>query len=518
MNYLLLRGLKIRMKNKRESEMIKFLGIDIGSTGIKGVVVDEEGEILQTYNYPLTIDYPKSGYAEQHPDDWWEGVKAVLKEVSSNYIISHISFSGQMHTLVTLDDNNKIIRPAIMWCDQRTHKECIEATEKLGGEHEVLKRVGNPFLEGFTLPKILWLKANEPENYKKINKIMLPKDYIVFKLTGNIGTDYSDASGTACLNIVSNQWDYELLDKLEINKQIFPKIYDSTAIRGSLIPELSEELGWDNTYIVSGGADNAVAALGLGISNASDCMVSIGTSGTVLVVTDNKNPDETGKLHYFIHVLNDKKYYMGVMLSATNSLNFIKNNFFKDITWQEFEAKASLSPAGANGLIFLPYLNGERTPHRDAFARGVIYGLSSKHNENDIVRCALEGVAFGLRDSFELNKNKGAINKIKIVGGGAKNLLLCRILATNFKSKVELPLIDEGAAYGAAMLAAMGSGMNKEDVLSWYKTNKYIEPTDKLSGFYSEYYEVYKSLYHNLKETYKDSYSILERYSNILIS
>jgi xylulokinase len=498
--------------------MMNFLGLDIGSTGIKGIVTSEKGEILQTYNYPLRIDYPKSGYAEQHPDDWWEGVKIVLKEVSANYSINYISFSGQMHTLVTLDNSNKVIRPAIMWCDQRTHKQCIEATEKLGGEHEVLKRVGNPFLEGFTLPKILWLKENEREHYNKISKIMLPKDYIVFKMTGNIGTEYSDASGTACLSIETHDWDYELLDRLGINTQIFPKIYGSTAVRGSLIPELSEELGWANTYVVSGGADNAVAALGLGISNVADCMVSIGTSGTVLVVTDKKDPDETGKLHYFIHVLNDKKYYMGVMLSATNSLNFIKNNFFKDLSWQEFEAKASLSTSGANGLIFLPYLNGERTPHRDAFARGVIYGLSSKHNENDIIRCALEGVAFGLRDSFELIKNRSAINKIKIVGGGAKNLLLCRILATNFKSKVEIPLIDEGAAYGAAMLAAIGSGMNRDDVLSWYKTKKYIEPTSKFCDFYSEYYEVYKSLYCNLKKTYKYSYSILEKYSNILIN
>jgi xylulokinase len=489
-----------------------FLGMDIGSTGIKGIVTDENGEILQSYNYPLKIDFPKPGYAEQNPDDWWDGVKFILKDVSTKYVISHISFSGQMHSLVVLDKNDKVIRPAIMWCDQRTHKQCIEATEKLGGEKIVLKRVGNPILEGFTLPKILWLKENESDNYRKINKIMLPKDYIVFKLTDNIGTEYSDASGTACLNITTNNWDFELIEKLGIEKNIFPKIYDSTAVRGQLKPELSKELGWANVYVVSGGADNAVAALGLGISDVSDCMVSIGTSGTVLAITDKDVPDETGKLHYFTHVLNDRKYYMGVMLSATNTLNFIKNNFIKNITWQEFEEKASNSPAGANGLIFLPYLNGERTPHRDAFARGVLFGLTSKHCDNDIIRATLEGVSFGLRDSYELIKQRSEINRIKVVGGGSKNSLLCRILATNFNSKIEIPIIDEGAAYGASMLAAIGSGMNKEKVVSWYKTRKYIVKNDKFIDVYNDFYNLYKCLYNSLKNNYKTMYEILEKY------
>jgi len=317
----------------------KYLGIDVGTTGLKGLVISEEGELLDSYSYSLEMKVPKPAWAEQDPEDWWNGVYEILKKVSRTHRIDVIGFSGQMHSLVVLDENNKPIRPAILWCDQRTTPQCKKATEVFGGEEKVISKIGNPFLEGFTFPKILWLKENEGENFKKIMKILLPKDYIVFKLTGSIGMDYSDASGTACFNVKTNYWDEDIFETFGINMDIMPELYPSYGIRGELKESLQNELGWRNTKVVSGGADNASAAFGIGISKAGESMVSIGTSGTVLTLTDKKEPDLSGKTHYFNYVIKDKYYYMGVMLSAAHSLNWVKNRFFPSLDWAEIEER-----------------------------------------------------------------------------------------------------------------------------------------------------------------------------------
>ena len=482
--------------------MKKYLGIDVGTTAIKGLVVSEEGELLDSYSKALKMEVPKPGWAEQNPEMWWERTYEILKEVSKKHQINAIGFSGQMHSLVTLDKDYKVIRPAILWCDQRTTLQCKKATEAFKGEKNVISRLGNPFLEGFTFPKILWIKENEPENFKKINKILLPKDYIVFKLTGNIGIDFSDASGTACFNVITNSWDKEVFDKFNIDIKILPELYSSYAVRGELKGSLKRELGWEEIKVVSGGADNAAAAFGIGISGIGESMVSIGTSGTVLTITDKKEPDLEGKIHYFNHVIEDRYYYMGVMLSAAHSLNWVKERFFSNMNWIEIEKRINQSKAGSNGIVFLPYLNGERTPHRDPNARGVFFGISSLNNENDILRATMEGITFGLRDSYELIKRKTDIKDMRIVGGGAKNKTWAKIVATNFKMPVKLPEIDEGGAYGAAMLAALGDGQKVEDVLKWIKFKDIIEPNYEEMEIYDNYYEIYKKIYLSLKEDF----------------
>jgi xylulokinase len=482
----------------------KYLGIDVGTTGLKGLVVSEEGEVLDSYSYPLEMKVPKPAWAEQDPEDWWIGVYDILKKVSRTHQIDVIGFSGQMHSLVVLDENNKPIRPAILWCDQRTTPQCKEATEAFGGEEKVISKIGNPFLEGFTFPKILWLKENETDNFKKIKKILLPKDYIVFKLTGTIGIDYSDASGTACFNVKTNYWDEEIFETFGINMDIMPELYPSYGIRGEIKENLQKELGWKNTKVVSGGADNASAAFGIGISKAGESMVSIGTSGTVLTLTDKKEPDLSGKTHYFNYVIKDKYYYMGVMLSAAHSLNWVKNRFFPSLDWAEIEERINQSVPGSNGVIFLPYLNGERTPHRDPNARGVFFGISSLNTENDILRATMEGITFGLRDSFELIKEKTEIKDIRIVGGGSKNKSWAKIVATNFKIPVKMPKIDEGGAYGAAMLAAVGDGQKLEDVLKWVRFKEIIEPNYQDTKIYDDYYGIYKNLYKSLKGNFEE--------------
>jgi xylulokinase len=482
--------------------MEKYLGIDVGTTSIKGLVVDENGKLLDNYSYPLKMNIPKPGWAEQDPNKWWEGVLEILKNVSLKHIISAIGFSGQMHSLVCLDKNYEVIRPAILWCDQRTTPQCKKATELLGGEKKVIEKLGNPFLEGFTFPKILWVKENEPENFKKLKKIVLPKDYIIFKLTGNLGIDFSDASGTACFNIRKNTWDKELFEKFGIDISIMPDIYSSYDNRGELKQELTSQFGWQNCKIISGGADNSAAAFGIGISRKGESMVSIGTSGTVLTITENKKPDLEGKIHYFNHVLQNEYYYMGVMLSAANTLNWVRDNFFPNANWDDIEERINKSKPGSNGIIFLPYLNGERTPHRDPNARGVIFGLSSINTENDVLRATMEGITFGLRDSFELIKQKTEIKDMRIVGGGAKNKTWVKLVAANFKMPIKIPQIDEGGAYGASMLAALGNGQNLEQVLNWVKIKETVEPDSTLFEVYDELYEIYKNLYFSLKENF----------------
>lgn len=483
--------------------MHKYLGIDVGTTAVKALVVSEKGELIDSYSKGLEMEVPKAGWAEQDPKNWWEKVYEILLEVSKKHEISVIGFSGQMHSLVTLDKEYNEIRPAILWNDQRTSPQCKKATDMLNGEKNVIAKIGNPFLEGFTFPKILWIKENEPENFSRIRKILLPKDYIIFKLTGNTGIDYSDASGTACLNIKTNYWDEEILEKFEIDIDIMPELYGSYEIRGELKENLKRELGWENVKIVSGGADNASASFGIGVSKIGESMVSIGTSGTVLTITEKKEPDLSGKIHYFNHVMQGEQYYMGVMLSAAHSLNWVKNKFFPTSDWKEIESRVNQSAPGSNGIIFLPYLNGERTPHRDPNARGVFFGISSLNTENDILRATMEGITFGLRDSFELIKEKTNIEDIRIVGGGAKNKTWAKIIATNFNMPIKVPQIDEGGAYGAAMLAALGDNQQLDDVLGWIKFKEIIEPDNNKKTIYDKYYNLYKKLYNSLKEDFK---------------
>jgi len=483
---------------------VNYVGIDVGTTGIKALVVKDDGGILDRFDHPLKVYNPKPAWSEQDPRDWWNGVSDILRSISQKYKIDSIGLSGQMHSLVALDGDGKVVRHAILWNDQRTTAECKEATKILGGENKVISEVGNPILEGFTLGKILWVRKNEPDNFKKIRHVMMPKDYIVYMLTGELGTEWSDASGTACYDVKARKWNLKVLNSLEIDPELFPPISKSYSPRGMLKASLEKEFGWKNVKVVCGGADNAVSALGIGVFKPGDCMVSVGTSGTIVGVTSSTEPDLDGKLHYFNHVIDKTSYYMGVMLSATSSFDWARKMVASDDSLSKIEEMIRNSPPGSRGLIFLPYLNGERTPHRDPYARGVIFGISSLSKKEDIMRSAIEGVTFGLRDSFELVKQRIDVRSVKITGGGSNNMEWVKIIATNFKVPIEIPKTNEGGAYGAAMLAAIGSGKTFDDVSKWVKVRDTVEPEKKLIGFYDSWYSQYRALYLDLKERFKE--------------
>jgi len=479
-----------------------FLGVDIGTTAVKALVVDPEGRVRDSFSRPLHVYAPDGLSREQSPLDWQEAVLSLLEQIAAQYRIASIGLSGQMHSLVLLDERDRLVRNSILWCDQRTTNACRELTERLGGEAEVIRRTGNPFFEGFTLPKLFWVKTHELENYRKARSILLPKDYIGFILTGEKGTEPSDASGTGAFSHVTRQWDEELLSICGIDASLFPRVTSSDAVRGSLRKDLASRYGWENVSVVAGGADNAVAALGAGMTEAGLGMVSVGTSGTVVVATESARPDPSGRVHYFDHVLPATRYYMGVMLSATNSLDWFLSRFGRKESWSELETAIKSSEPGSRGLLFLPYLNGERTPHRNADAKGVLFGITSSHTEGDAFRSVIEGIAFGLRDSFELIKALTPIHRLRIVGGGAKNRTWVRIIASNLSTPLEIPQTDQGAAYGAAMLAAAGAGYSRRDILSWVRLEETVDPLPEWENAYRESYHGYKALYGTLKETF----------------
>jgi len=475
-----------------------YLGIDVGTAGIKALAVDASGKVAENFFHPLALMTPHPAWAEQDPESWWEGVLALLRAVPRDMKVERIGLSGQMHTLVPLDKDGRVLRNAILWCDQRTAAECDDATRELGGEKKVIELIGNPIYPGFTLPKILWLRKHEPEIYDKIAICLIAKDYIAYRLTGELGSDCSDASGSAMYDVVRRRWSDSLLETLKIEKRILPPVQASFDVRGRLRKDLARELSWDDVEVVAGGADNAVSALGVGVCEEGDCMISIGTSGTTVgIAKQGALPDKTGKLHFFNHAAPNLSYYMGVMLSAAASLNWFKDKMGRDFSWGEVERGIEKLPIGADGLLWLPYLQGERTPHRDPNARGVLFGLSAMSDEMRVFRAVMEGITYGLRDSFELLKERTAIRRVLVVGGGAKNETWRKMLAANMKVPVTVPEVVEGGAYGAAMLAAMGGGV--EAVKGWVRESSVTEPDPAEYARYDEVYEQFKALYVDLK-------------------
>ena len=484
-----------------------YLGIDVGTTGIKALAVDASGKVLKSLSHPLSLLTPHPAWAEQEPEGWWQGVLSLLHAVPKDMKVVRIGLSGQMHTLVPLDKDGHVLRNAILWCDQRTAVECDEATKALGGEENVIALTGNPIYPGFTLPKMLWLRKHEPENYQKIAVCLIAKDYIAYKLTGELGCDPSDASGSAMYDVVARKWNGSLLRTLGIEERLLPRIQNSHQVRGRLRPELAHQLRWSEVEVVAGGADNAVSALGIGVCEPGDCMVSIGTSGTVVGVTQHTTPDKSGKLHFFNHVLPNLSYYMGVMLSAAASLNWFKEKMGADLSWDAIEKGVGNIPIGADGMLWLPYLQGERTPHRNPNARGVLYGMSAMSSEMHVFRAVMEGITYGLRDSFELLKivtpeATTPIKRVILVGGGAKNKVWRKMLASNMKVPVIVPEVDEGGAYGAAMLAAIGSGVDVATVKSWVRELSVTHPDKADLPRYDAVYEQFKALYRDLEHRF----------------
>lgn len=487
---------------------IVVIGLDIGTTGIKGLIVDDKGKIIKKEEEKLELISPHPGWAEQNPTDWWNGTINVLRRLvnyakSQNFVVKAIATSGQMHSLVILDKSGNVLHNAILWCDQRTDTECFEIMNELGGQRKTIEILGNPVLPGFTAGKIRWLKKNVPDVFEKMSKVMLPKDYINYMLTGQIKTEHSDASGTAMYDIGKKEWSQEVLDVLEIKVDILPQIVESNGLVGKLREELKNEFGLSEDVLVfAGGADNACAALGIGVTKPDVGMISLGTSGTVLVPTEGNTPDLEGKVHLFSHVVKNTNYYMGVMLSATHTLNWF-NELLGNEKYDIINDEISNVPIGARGIIVLPYLNGERTPHNDPYARGVVFGLSTSHSKWDLYRAVYESVAFGLKDCYDalLEKN---VSQLRITGGGSNSDIWVKIISDVFGEKITLVNSKEGAAYGAAMLAY--SGLTEKPVEqiadNWVSVTKTVVPEKGNTEIYTEVIEKYRKIYRTLKELF----------------
>lgn len=490
------------------------MGLDIGTSGVKALLLSKNGEVISTATESYPLDTPKSGWAEQNPKDWWKAVvKVINKMINENNVdpndIAGLSLSGQMHSSVFLDENMEVIRPAILWSDTRTEQQCKEILNKAGGLENLIKKVSNPALEGFTAPKILWLKQNEPKNYKKVNYVLMPKDYIRYKLTGNINTEVSDAAGTLLFDVKKKEWSKELANLLDIETNILPPVIESVEIAGKINKSTSQISKLkEGIPVVAGGADNACGAVGSGIIKEGRVMVSIGSSGVVLAQTNNPTADSKGRIHLFNHTKPNSWYMMGVMLSAGVSFNWLKNSLFDEsMDYEKLNKKAEAIAPGSEGLIFLPYLYGERTPHNDANARGVFFGISGRHKQGHFIRSVMEGVTFGLKDSLRLIKDQDVkVKEIRAIGGGAKSRVWQQILADIMGQNIKLLNVEEGPAYGAAIIAGVGVGIFEsfqnvsENII---KVEDEITPIKENVKTYEKYYQIYKELYSSLKKEYE---------------
>ena len=483
-----------------------YVGVDLGTSSVKLLLMDEAGDIksIVTREYPLY--FPKPGWSEQNPEDWYsalvDGVKELTKDCDKSQI-DGISFSGQMHGMVILDEEDKVIRPAILWNDGRTQAECDYLNNEIGRE-KISSYTANMALTGFTAPKLLWVRKHEPENFAKIKKIMLPKDYIAYKLSGVHCTDVSDASGMLLLDVRNKCWSKEMLEICGLKEEQMAKIHESYQVVGNMTQKAAAELGLStNVKIIAGGGDQAVAAVGTGTVGDGKCNVSLGTSGVVFISTKEFAVDENNSLHAFAHA-DGKYHFMGVMLSAAASSKWWVEEILqtKDYPTEE----KPVVKLGENNVYFLPYLMGERTPHNNPNARGTFIGMTMDTTRADMTQAMLEGVAFALRDSFEIVKSLGVkLDRIRINGGGAKSPLWCRIIANVLNVKVDKINSTEGPAFGAAILAAVGCGQYasvEEAADKLVKVVKTMEQDPKIAALYDKKYEVFRQLYPTLKDMY----------------
>jgi xylulokinase len=508
-----------------------FIGLDIGTTGAKSVLINETGSIIATATseYPMFNPYPL--WSEQNPEDWWNASIESLKEVMAKSAVGKnnikgIGLTGQMHGLVLLDENYKVLRPCIMWNDQRTLKECEEITAKIGFEN-LLNITGNAALPGFTAPKIIWVMKNEPHIFEKIKHILLPKDFVRFKLTGELAIDVSDASGTSLFDVAKRNWSNEILEKLKIEKSWMPKVFESFEIVGNVKKELSNEIGIAvDTPVVAGGGDQAAGGVGTGTVKDGITSVVLGTSGVVFAATEKFLIEPKGRVHSFCHSVPNKWHVMGVTLSAAGSFKWFKNvlgEYESEIAKQQnknvydvLTELAGKAKPGSEGLLFLPYLSGERTPYPDPNAKGSFIGLTLRHDKNSIIRSVLEGVAYSLKDCLLLNEGLGlSLNQVRVSGGGAKSKLWRQILADVLNVELVTLTTTEGAPYGAAILAAVGTGQysNVEEACArMLKIESGTSPITDNVRIYSDYYEIYENLYPVLKSSFDKITSTVNKY------
>ncbi|MCO8292148.1 xylulokinase [Tetragenococcus halophilus] len=485
------------------------LGLDLGTSSLKGDLLDESGKTVCVASTEYELLTPKSGYNEQNPNDWvqacyrlFEKMSQKISDFTSNLI--GISFSGQMHSLVVADEDGNALRPAILWNDVRTTKQCNDITENFG--EEILKITKNLVLEGFTLPKILWIQENEPEIWKKVRKIFLPKDYLRYFLTGNFQMDYSDAAGTLLMDIKEKKWSQVILKKYNIPIEYLPELVNSFDFVGNLDENIKKSYGFKNNIkIFAGGADNAVSSLGTGLNDYETAIASTGTSGVFLSLEDSIHNEYNGKFHLFNHALPDKYYSMGVTLSAGQSISWFKDLIAKSESYDKFLSNVSDVPIGSNGLLFTPYISGERTPYFDSQIRASFIGLNDTHSLDDLKRAVIEGVTFSLKDSQVLMESlrEKEFRRIISIGGGAKNKEWLQIQADIFNTQVVTLDTEEGPGLGAAMIAAMGVGWFETVEECVAHTITYIDKIDPISENVAEYkkiYELYTQVYPYTKD------------------
>ena len=437
-----------------------YIGVDLGTSSVKLLLMDDDGNIVNTVTKEYPISFPKPGWSEQNPTDWYEktveGIKELISNIDSSKVAG-ISFGGQMHGLVILDENDNVIRPAILWNDGRTTKECDFLNNEYGKD-KLTNNTANIAFAGFTAPKILWLKENEPDNFKKISKIMLPKDYLAYRLSGEFCTDVSDASGMLLFDVKNRCWSEEMLELVGIKKEQMAKVYESYECVGNLTKQAASELGLSTSVkVIAGAGDNAAAAVGTGTVGDGKCNISLGTSGTIFIASKNFSVDDNNALHSFAHA--DGYYHlMGCMLSAASCNKWWLDDIIKDKDYQKEQAEITDDKLGNNKVFYLPYLMGERSPHNNPLARASFIGMTMDTTRSDMTQAVLEGVAFAIRDSFEVAKSLGIkIDRTKICGGGAKSPLWRKIIANVLNVKVDILEKEEGPSLGAAMLAAVGT-------------------------------------------------------------
>ncbi len=483
-----------------------YIGIDLGTSAIKLLLMDQAGKICNIVSKEYPLYFPHPGWSEQNPYDWYDQMIAGIRELTADCdrsAVAGISFGGQMHGLVVLDEQDQVIRPAILWNDGRTEKETNYLNEVIG-KKELSRYTANIAFAGFTAPKILWLKANEPENFAKICKIMLPKDYLAYRLSGSFCTDYSDASGMLLLDVEHRCWSQEMLDICGIRKAQLPKLYESYEVVGSLKADVAAQLGLPETVkIVAGAGDNAAAAVGTGTVGDGRCNISLGTSGTIFISSKSFRVDDNNALHSFAHA--DGNYHlMGCMLSAASCNKWWMDEILK--TAEYAKEQEGITKLGENTVFYLPYLMGERSPHNDPRARATFTGMTMDTTREDMTQAVLEGVAFGLRDSLEVARSLGIrIDRTKICGGGAKSPLWKKIIANVMNLKVDVIESEEGPGYGGAILAAVGCGEYASVEAAAEKLVKVIdtvEPDPELAEKYEKQYQKFRKIYPALKDVF----------------
>ncbi len=487
-----------------------YIGVDLGTSSVKLLLMDDDGNIVNTVTKEYPISFPKPGWSEQNPTDWYEktveGIKELISNIDSSKVAG-ISFGGQMHGLVILDENDNVIRPAILWNDGRTTKECDFLNNEYGKD-KLTNNTANIAFAGFTAPKILWLKENEPDNFKKISKIMLPKDYLAYRLSGEFCTDVSDASGMLLFDVKNRCWSEEMLELVGIKKEQMAKVYESYECVGNLTKQAASELGLSTSVkVIAGAGDNAAAAVGTGTVGDGKCNISLGTSGTIFIASKNFSVDDNNALHSFAHA--DGYYHlMGCMLSAASCNKWWLDDIIKDKDYQKEQAEITDDKLGNNKVFYLPYLMGERSPHNNPLARASFIGMTMDTTRSDMTQAVLEGVAFAIRDSFEVAKSLGIkIDRTKICGGGAKSPLWRKIIANVLNVKVDILEKEEGPSLGAAMLAAVGMKRFEdvsEAVDKIVKVVDTIEPDKAIAQRYEYKYNQFKKIYPALKPVFDE--------------